>query len=396
MFDIKIIFKLIAIVLFSNVSGMDYDDDYPFENNTNIIKTVDCGKYNFLLSNCSCSTSIINCEKLGFYNLPNVLNSWFETNETNSITLLFNGNLITKLNFMFVNNTINSTIEITSINLANNFINSIEVDSLTDSFAKTLQVLVLNGNENLNDLNRISIIFENLKILQINNIKNGLIIEDNFLKDSRFPNLKEIEFVNTRLEFTSKFYNLSNLEVLVFKNNSLNEIPCESLKTFKKLRKFEYEMNGLTFETMYNCFDGLSFLNEIHLKDTKINGKFLYQLFPNKNNETYKSLQHLDLSRNDFQMIPYEILLVLDNLKQLEISINETNFNEPQNTIFTNLLSLDMSNSIIRNLPENAFKNFKNLEELNLNDCSIETVHRQSFDGLENLKYVIFLPIFIE
>jgi hypothetical protein len=100
-------------------------------------------------------------------------------------------------------------------------------------------------------------------------------------------------------------------------------------------------------------------------------------------------LEFLDISKNTIiKRLPYDLLSKLKYLKELFINVNEI-IELTNNTKIDHQLShLDLSNSIIESVPQNAFNIFSNLSELNLNNCSIKCLDKKSFNGLNNLKYV--------
>ena len=364
----------------------EYSDDYD-NNYVDIVESVNCSEYNSELTNCSCTRTLINCTNLGFYSLPTNI-SYLE-DENRTINILFNNNSIKILSEIKVPE--DGRIKIKTLNLANN----IPLEDV-DAFNSTLEILILNDNKNF-DLNKlINISFDNLNILHLNNIKSPLVIDNSGFfssqSNSKIDSLKEISVKDTKLIFSpsssAAFYNLTNLEVLFLRNNQLNEIPCERIKSFSKLRILKYELNSIS-TTNENCFKQIEKLYLREISDLND----LEKLFDDSSS---KSLKYLDLSRNKmFDGLPFGLLRKLNELRELVINVNE--IIEANGTILTDskLARLDLSNSIIRRISENSFNSFLNLNELNLQNCSIESLDKKAFSGLKHLQHVSFMLFLI-
>ena len=101
-------------------------------------------------------------------------------------------------------------------------------------------------------------------------------------------------------------------------------------------------------------------------------------------------LEYLDVSKNRmFKGLPYELLKKLKEIKELFINIIEV-IEQKNLTVYQSLLHLDLHDSIINDIPKNAFYSFPNLIQLNLDNCSIESLDTNSFNGLSNLEHVRF------
>ncbi len=361
----------------------DDDDDTDYDTNyIDIEEKINCTVYETSLSNCTCwQSGSINCASLGFYYLPLSLTAI--DNQT-TVNILFNNNSIR----LFSQIKSNNGIVIKSINLSQNKLEDVVETNETSS---DLEILILNDNLDF-DLNKLSKLnlFQNLKILHINKIKSPLLIDDNnsFINSKRLSNLKEIKIQDTNLRFDTKtngFVNLTNLEVLYLRNNNLKEIPCDRIKSFNKLKTLKYEFNNIS-SISTGCFAENKNLTKLYLREIfDLNDeRMLINLF-----DENSKLEFLDISKNTIiKRLPYDLLSKLKYLKELFINVNEI-IELTNNTKIDHQLShLDLSNSIIESVPQNAFNIFSNLSELNLNNCSIKCLDKKSFNGLNNLKYV--------
>ena len=374
------ILKLINCQIDDDNNNSDYDNNY-----IDIDKIVNCGDYDQSLLNCTCSQSgLINCAGLGFNILPTRLTT--TTNETSKIVnILFNNNSIRQFSQIKTNN----GLIIKSINLAQN---KLEDVIETNETSNDLEILILNDNIGF-DLNKLSKLnlFSNLKILHINKIKSPLLVDaaDCFVNSKTLPNIKEISIENTNLKFSSNrtgFNELKNLEVLFLRNNNLTEIPCDRLKSFDKLKTLKYEMNNASSSSS-TCFSENKNLLKLYLReiDDLKDENSLTKLF-----DENSRLEYLDVSKNRmFKGLPYELLKKLKEIKELFINIIEV-IEQKNLTVYQSLLHLDLHDSIINDIPKNAFYSFPNLIQLNLDNCSIESLDTNSFNGLSNLEHVRF------
>lgn len=338
---------------------------------------------NSQLSNCTCGTDVIDCSNKGFYSIPTNL-----TKLPSQINrLLFSNNSISSLTKLDLSN----SSKITVLNLKRNRISFIE-PSFFDSLTQ-LVYLSFCGNDNLTSLKSINANLTRLETLEVNNLKEPLVIKDIFFTNDKFTNLSRLDLNNANLKITSKtFGKLDKLLTLRLDSNQLAELPCDSFALVPKLELLNLNNNNLHQRTdvSKNCFVNLKSLHSLFLNSNSLNEEDLIWF------DLTVGLQALDLSNNKFTRFPYTALRNVKDLTILRININETYFTpntvDKSKVTWPNLSYLDLSNSNISFLTKDAFVGFSNeLTDLILKNSRLKQVNPDAFNDLNHLNNVSFV-----
>ena len=171
-----------------------------------------------------------------------------------------------------------------------------------------------------------------------------------------------------------KFPNLKNLELLNVRLETLNRLEyCE------KLEKISLDHNMLA-RISPGIFENCSNLTEISIGSNEIN---------ELDDEAFRNLQKLQilsLKNNIIDKVIPKIFDLLPNLKSVDLQSNR--INEIPSNSFNNLLKLEnihLEFNNVRKIFSEAFKNLPALIQLNLNDNQIEEIDLKAFHTLDNL-----------
>ena len=355
----------------------------------NLVGRFECASINPLLSNCTCSSDYVDCSNKSFESLP----ADFSKLPLNISRLFFSNNLLTSLDKIVLNES--SRIKV--LLLDRNKIDRISAEFFSPQLAGSMEHLRICRNANLTDFNLIKAHFNNLTYLSMSYLAEPLVIHDHFFDNEKFPNLNKLELNNAKLKFeTLPFTDLTNLQILRLDSNELDELPCHSFDTLINLASLNLTNNLLSRQShvSQNCLEHLSSLKELHFQSNGLTEENLLWIELDK----LVDLERLDLSGNKLTKLPYSSLANLKRLVELKITIYEKNFT-PFNLseiLWPNLSSLDLSNSIITNIPSGSFKSVSNeLNELSLKNCSVKNVDPDAFNRLNNLRHVCNLIFFI-
>jgi Leucine-rich repeat (LRR) protein len=344
--------------------------------------SLDCVTINLDLKNCTCAHDYIDCNGKGFLSLP--VN--FSRLPSHINRLLFSNNKIETLTKIEIGSS-----SLQSLDLSFNRIKNINQDAF-QSISKNLEYLNMNSNVDLTDLNDIGDIFANMKFMQINDLERELRLKAKYFNNKNFPSLNTLYLNNAGLNLATNIFDrldkLVNLRI--DSNNGLN-LDCASFfSSIPNLISLNMSNISINAYTNKNCVKLLNNLNSLELAFNKISSDNLKEFGISE----CVNLEHLDLSRNDFNQIPYEYLSNLKNLNSLLVSIKEDNFTrfkpEQPNAVFLQKLTLlDLSYSNIRHIPENSFSTISNeLTKLILRESNIQTLDKDAFFKLINLVYV--------
>ncbi|KAI7979741.1 Receptor-like protein 13 [Camellia lanceoleosa] len=190
------------------------------------------------------------------------------------------------------------------------------------------------------------------------------------------PSLKFLSLESNRIEGPLSnqelTYNLSNLEVLLLKSNQLNgTLPMEGLTSFRRLETLDLSENNF-FASIPPSIGALSSLKALSLAQNNLNGSL-----PIQGLCKLKKLEELDLSHNLFEGILPPCLSNLRSLKFFDISLNQFTGNLSP-SLFGNLNSLEyigLSHNRFEGLFSfRSFANNSNLEVLKvlvLSNCNL-------------------------
>ncbi|KAI7980937.1 Receptor-like protein 14 [Camellia lanceoleosa] len=187
----------------------------------------------------------------------------------------------------------------------------------------SLKNLSLQGN-NLGDPfpARDSKLLSNLSKMRHLNLSNNNFDKDAFRILGALPSLKFLSLESNRIEGPLSnqelTYNLSNLEVLLLRGNQLNGTPpMEGLTSFRHLEILDLSRNNF-FASITPSIGALSSLKALSLAQNNLNGSL-----PIQGLCKLKKLEELDLSYNLFEGILPPCLSNMRSLKFFDISLNQ-------------------------------------------------------------------------
>ncbi|CAH1727580.1 unnamed protein product [Chironomus riparius] len=198
-----------------------------------------------------------------------------------------------------------------------------------------------------------------------------------------------------------------NLEEFIMDENSLTEVPTNSLNGPTSLRVLSLRGN-LIQNVKSDAFSSQSDLEKIDLRNNRIDlidGDAFGQLVKIKeiylsgnlisrmNSDVFegiKTLQKLDLSENFIASFPLVALKDLENLKVLNLSSNIIKNLDSTHLQSMKLLQiLDVSRNDIASIQPGTFREQKMLRFLDLSLNSLRTIEDDALEGLNNLQTLI-------
>lgn len=252
---------------------------------------------------------------------------------SNASVLLLNHNRIGTLN----NEDFSSLHQLRSLDLSYNKINSTDTD-------------IFSG---LGSLQALNLSFNPLPLLN-----------DGFF--SKLSQLAELNMTSTRVTFNqAAFVNLTNLRVLVFRQNRLFRFPRflhQNETLLRQLRVLDFSRNSL--EAIHH--EGLESLEVLVLSDNKIS-----QLY-HRTLRGFKNLTNLTLSQNALFTVD-ETAFCSDSLRQLDLSFTRFQLTRRTGNVFNCIPNLE-DLSLVRcriTAVSHSFKNAKKLRKLNLASTGI-------------------------
>ena len=78
----------------------------------------------------------------------------------------------------------------------------------------------------------------------------------------------------------------------------------------------------------------------------------------------------------------------MNTSERCNANLDEERLDQIKELYLFRIISLDLSQSELQNIPENAFAPFHNLKYLFLRNCSTEYIDPNAFNHLQNLQYV--------
>ncbi|XP_037911298.1 chaoptin isoform X1 [Hermetia illucens] len=249
---------------------------------------------------------------------------------------------------------------------------------------------------------------------------NELRLANNLLGDSLNPIFSSAEFhplINLRLLDLSgnKIKSIeegllkgcSKLEEFYLDNNSLSEVPSNSINGPDTLKVLSLQRNNiaqLKFESFAaqpylekinlahnqiktiegGTFGGLDSIKEINLNGNRIS-KMNSDVF-----EGVNSLEVLDLSQNFISLFPVVALETIESLKSLNLSSNMIQkLDSSHLQVIKDIEVLDLSRNGITTVPPGTFRDLKSLKYLDLSLNSLRTIEDDALEGLDSLQTLI-------
>ncbi len=231
---------------------------------------------------------------------------------------------------------------------------------------------VSNNINNLNEGSIKEIITEAIKNPTYENLKKRDNLWESLIE--KIPNTPESVFYNDNVTENSK-------------NKSKEEIIQEILQTARNCENFDpFPLDDIpTLKSILQTLETEKVdIKRIYITDTNL------ETFP-ENFFEYKNLGKvlfMELSTNfKLATLPQNFF---DNFKSLEtLEIFKNNLTSLSENIFKNLFNLKslwLGENQLSNLPSNIFKGLHNLEELSLGGCKLTSLPENIFSDLKNLK----------
>jgi len=222
------------------------------------------------------------------------------------------------------------------LDFSNNRINLVDSDAFINT--KSLQVLLLDHNE-------ISEIYQDMLI--------------------QSPSLQYVSLAHNRLRFLpDTLFHDTQLEIFDVSHNQINKMPENCLsRVSNTLRHFDISHNELTilhpeqFRKMINLVQLDLSYNKIHM----VMDKAFYNL---------NRLNYLDLSYNPMQNMSGQVFdTLLSNLCHLNLAGMGTI--DPSEYHLAKLVSFNISNNELLAMPNDFFKRFAHLKQLDISKCGL-------------------------
>ncbi|CAL5444142.1 unnamed protein product [Camellia sinensis] len=232
---------------------------------------------------------------------------------------------------------------------------------------KNLEMLDLSFNELGSLTIEDSKLLSNLSKMRHLNLSNNNFDKDAFRILGALPSLKFLSLESNRIEGPLSnqelTYNLSNLEVLLRGNQLNGTLPMEGLTSFRHLEILDLSRNNF-FASIPSTIGALSSLKALSLAQNNLNGSL-----PIQGLCKLKKLEELDLSYNLFEGILPPCLSNMRSLKFFDISLNQFTGNVSP-SLFGSLNSLEYiglgHNRFEGLFSFSSFANHSNLEVVEL------------------------------
>ncbi|XP_070497778.1 uncharacterized protein [Chironomus tepperi] len=172
----------------------------------------------------------------------------------------------------------------------------------------------------------------------------------------------------------------SDVEVIEVRNQNTRIIPNIICLQYRNLRVLTYFNSHLDLLTQRN-------INECrHLTSLMIYQNDLREI-PNYAFQNNEAIVHLELGFNKINRIG-DFAFVGTSVESLDLAGNDLQMFNPRwfEPINSTLQNLDLLNANIRAIPQNAFRNIRNLRSLALSRNPLERLHVSIFEGLDNLE----------
>ncbi|KAF1759798.1 hypothetical protein GCK72_016265 [Caenorhabditis remanei] len=269
-------------------------------------------------------------------------------------------------------------VNIEKLDLASNSITDIGSESF--SIFSSLISLKLARNH-ITSLRQFS--FSRLRKLESIDLTRNMIREVRFLAFNQLPSLKNVSLAKNdvyRLD-DGMFYACEGLSRLNLSTNRVQSVTEGWMFGLTSLEVLDLSYNQI------QSFHTSSWSHTPKLKWLSLHSNRIQSL-PSGSFRALRQLEELILSANSIDSLHKFALIGMDNLHKLDLSSNTLAVCVEDGAVLYNtsmpfLRSLRFTNNQLRVIPKRAFERFPALEELDLTDNPIATIHPEAFEPLE-------------
>nr|pir hypothetical protein T21D12.9a - Caenorhabditis elegans [Caenorhabditis elegans] len=280
--------------------------------------------------------------------------------------------------------TTSAKVNIEKLDLASNSITDIGTDHFS-SF-NTLVTLKLARNH-ITTLNQFS--FSRLRKLESLDLTRNMIREVRFLAFNQLPSLQNVSLARNdvyRLD-DGMFYACEGLKHLNLSTNRVQAVTEGWMFGLTSLEVLDLSYNQI------QSFHISSWSHTPKLKWLSLHSNRIQSL-PSGSFRVLRQLEELILSANSIDSLHKFALVGMSSLHKLDLSSNTLAVCVEDGAVLYNtsmpfLRSLRFTNNQLRVIPKRAFERFPALEELDLTDNPIATIHPEAFEPLELKRLVM-------
>lgn len=269
---------------------------------------------------------------------------------------------------------------------------------------KKLKVLDLSDNDIVDVPRNAFIGLENL--LYLNMSHNIHLVPFPVTILSTLTKLKTIDFSMTGMKTLpiELFVNSQDLEVIVLKNNAIQEISDGTFANLRNITIIDLSFNHI-MSIRASAFVNLMSIRKLNLKGNQLSafkGEFfntgtgleeidisdnqLSYLFPSSF-RIHPRLRRLIISNNKFNFFPSELVASLQYLEYVDLSGNQLkSVDELDFARLPRLRTLLMSRNELETLSEMAFHNSTQLQIVDLSENKLDRIGERTFEGLVRLE----------
>ncbi|XP_044267210.1 leucine-rich repeat-containing protein 15-like [Tribolium madens] len=260
---------------------------------------------------------------------------------------------------------------------------------------KSVETIRITGS----NITTIAGVFDNLTLEQLSIGSNKIsVIPSGVVKSS---DLKELSFANNIIETVEEnaFDHLPNLKTLDLSHNLLSDLPSGIFRNLSHITYISLDNNKFT-TIKGEIFDNSSILN-LYLADNllkTLSENFMKQMpnligiYLNRNHLTEipagifnnQTVQHVDLSNNEISYIAPNAFDNMPNLTDLFLPRNKLQqYDSRWLHNCPKIYRLFLSNNLLEQLPDQAFKNLNNKKEqwVKLDSNKIKKISAETFKG---------------
>lgn len=274
--------------------------------------------------------------------------------------------------------TTSTKVNIEKLDLASNSITDIGSE-LFSAFTSLVSLKL--ARNHITSLRQFS--FSRLRKLESIDLTRNMIREVRFLAFNQLPSLRNVSLAKNdvyRLD-DGMFYACEGLTRLNLSTNRVQSVTEGWMFGLTSLEILDLSYNQI------QSFHTSSWSHTPKLKWLSLHSNRIQSL-PSGSFRALRQLEELILSANSIDSLHKFALIGMDNLHKLDLSSNTLAVCVEDGAVLYNtsmpfLRSLRFTNNQLRVIPKRAFERFPALEELDLTDNPIATIHPEAFEPLE-------------